>query len=133
LGVSAGWFPHIVVAAVLSAAVPFADAATAADATGPCAEKARRIDAEMAQAKAKGNTRALAGLERSRADMVHCSDDGLKEKRKMALEQAQHRIDRRENELKNAEASGDAVKIKKAQRNLESARKVYADIESSPL
>jgi len=107
--------------------------AATADATGPCAEKARRIDAEIAQAKAKGNSRALTNLERARADMVHCSDDGLREKRKMALDQAHHRIDQREADLKKAEASGDPAKIKKAQRNLESARKVYAEIESSPL
>ena len=122
----------VVIAAVFSAAAPSAMAATA-DATGPCAEKARRIDAEIAQAKAKGNSRALTNLERARADMVHCSDDGLREKRKMALDQAHHRIDQREADLKKAEASGDPAKIKKAQRNLESARKVYAEIESSPL
>ena len=120
----------VVIAAVFSAVVP---RAMAADATGSCAEKARRIDAEIAQAKTKGSTRTLANLERARADMVHCSDDGLKEKRKMALEQAQHRIDQRETDLKKAEASGDAAKIKKASRNLESARKVYAEIENSPL
>jgi hypothetical protein len=120
----------VVIAAVSSTVAPLA---VAADVTGPCAEKTRRIDAEIAQAKAKGNARALASLERARADMVHCSDDGLREKRKMALEQAQHRIDQREADLKKTEASGDAAKIKKAQRNLESARKVYSEIESSPL
>jgi hypothetical protein len=36
-------------------------------------------------------------------------------------------------ELKKAEASGDAAKVKKAQRNRESARKAYAQIEKSPL
>jgi hypothetical protein len=122
---------YVVIAVVFSTAAPPVSAAT--DAIGPCAEKARRIDAEIAQAKAKDNTRALANLERARADMVHCSDDGLREKRKMALEQAQHRIDQREADLKKAEASSDAAKIKKAQRNLESARKVYSEIESSPL
>ena len=120
----------VAIAAVFSAAAPLA---TAADVTGPCAEKARRIDAEIAQAKAKSSTRMLANLERARADMVHCSDDGLREKRRMALEQAQQRIDQRDADLKKAEASGDAAKIKKAQRNLESARKVYTDIESAPL
>ena len=123
---------RVVVAAWFTTAAPPTIAA-AADATGPCAEKARRIDAEIAQAKAKGSTQALPGLERARADMVHCSDDGLREKRKMALEQAQHRIDQREADLNKAEASGDTAKIKKAQRNLESARKVYSEIESSPL
>ena len=44
--------------------------------------------------------------------MAHCSDDGLKQKRKVALEQAQHRIDRREAELKKVEATGNATKTK---------------------
>src|SRR5205823_3232433 len=105
----------------------------ACDAQEPCAAKACRFDAEIAKAKAKGNTRQLAALERSRGEMVHCSDDGLKQKRKVALDQAQRRIDRREAELKKIEASGNAAKVKKAQRNLESARKAYAEIEKSPL
>ena len=65
--------------------------------------------------------------------MAHCSDDGLKQKRKVALEQAQRRIDQREADLKKAEAGGNAAKIKKAERKLESARKAFADIKSSPL
>src|SRR5262249_56229473 len=35
--------------------------------------------------------------------------------------------------LEQAQASGDAAKIKKAQRKLDSARKSYSDIEKSPL
>ena len=123
-------FVRMTTAAAIAAA---AQLAMAAEATGPCAEKARRIDTEIAQAKAKDNAKALANLERARAEMVHCSDEGLKEKRKMALEQAQRRIDMREADLRKAEASGDAAKIRKAQRNLESARKVYANVEKSPL
>ena len=61
--------------------------------------------------------------------MIRCNDDGLKQKRKVALEQAQRRIDRREAEARKVEASGNAAKVKKAQRNLESARKAYAEIE----
>jgi hypothetical protein len=48
-------------------------------------------------------------------------------------EAAQHRIDQREADLKKAEATGDPAKIRKAQRNLESARKVYSEIENLPL
>jgi len=103
------------------------------DTPDPCAARACRLDAEITQAKAKGNTKALTRLERERAEMTHCSDDGLKQKRKVSLEQAQHRIDRREAELKKVEATGNAGKMKKAQRNLESARKAYAEIEKAPL
>jgi hypothetical protein len=127
------WSTRIAIAAAASLAAPVAFAATACDALEPCAAKMCRLDADIARAKAQGNSRQLAALERSRAEMLHCSDDGLKQKRKVALEQAQRRIDRRDAELKKAEASGDAAKIKKAQRNLDSARKAYAEIEKSPL
>jgi hypothetical protein len=127
------WSIRIAIAIAVSVAAPLAGAAASCDALEPCAAKACRLDAEIAQLKAKGKTRQLAALERARAEMVHCNDDGLKQKRKVALEQAQRRIDRREAELKKAEASGDAAKVKKAQRNLESARKAYAEIEKSPL
>ena len=127
------WSIHIAIAIVVSVAAPLAGAAASCDALEPCAAKACRLDAEIAQAKAKGKTRQLAALERARAEMGHCNDDGIKQKRKVALEQAQRRIDRRDAELKKAEASGDAAKVKKAQHKLESARKAYAQIEKSPL
>ena len=127
------WPIRIAIAAAVSVAAPLASAAASCDVAEPCAAKACRLDAEIAVAKAKGNTRALARLERARAEQVHCSDDGLKQKRKVALEQAQRRIDQRGADLKKAEASRDTAKIKKAQRKLESARKAYAEIEKSPL
>ena len=127
------WSMHIVIATAVSIVAPFASAAASCDVLEPCAARACRVDADIAQAKAKGNTRQLASLERARAEIVHCSDDGIKQKRKVALEQAQRRIDRRETELKKIEASGNAAKAKKAQRSLESARKAYAEIEESPL
>ena len=124
---------RIVIATAAWLAAPFAYAAASCDALDPCAAKACRLDADIAQAKAKGNTNQLARLEREHAELARCSDDGLKQKRKVALEQAQQRIDQRAAELKLVEASGDAAKIKKAQRKLESARKAYSEIENSPL
>jgi hypothetical protein len=131
--ISRCWSIRIAIAITGSVAAPLAGAAASCDALEPCAARACRLDAEIAQLKAKDKTRQLAALERARAEMVHCNDEGLKQKRKVALEQAQRRIDRRVAELKKAEASGDAAKVKKAQRNRESARKAYAQIEKSPL
>jgi hypothetical protein len=124
---------HIAIAVAASIAAPLSLAAASCDTYDPCAARSCRLDAEIERAKAKGSTKALARLERERAEMAHCSDDGLKQKRKVALEQAQRRIDLREAELKKVEATGDASKVKKAQRNLESARKAYAEIEKAPL
>ena len=81
--------------------------------------------------EAKGNTKDVARLERARGG--HCSDEGLKQKRKMALEQAQRRVDQRAADLQKAEASGNAAAIKKAQRKLESARKTLTDLQNAPL
>ena len=127
------WLARLAIFAIAASAAPFAQAASACESLEPCAARACRVDAEIARAKDKGNAKQVTALERQRADMVHCSDDGIKQKRKMALEQAQARIDRREAELKKAEAGGDAAKVKKAERNLQSARKAYAEIEKSPL
>jgi hypothetical protein len=127
------WSMRLAIAAAASLAAPLTLAAASCDSPDPCAARACRLDAEIARAKAKGSTKALARLERERVEMAHCSDDGLKQKRKVALEQAQHRIDRREAELKKVEATGNATKVKTAQRNLESARKAYAEIEKAPL
>ena len=127
------WSIRTAIVAAACIAAPLAFAATSCDAPDPCAAKACRLDAEIERAKAKGNTKTLVGLERERAEMAHCSDDGLKQKRKVALERAQRRIDKREAELKKVEASGDTAKVQKAQRNLESARKAYAEIKNSPL
>lgn len=121
----------IALAACCAASLAYAE--PSCDALDPCAAKACRLDADIAQAKAKGSTRELARLERARAEIGHCSDEGLKQKRNVALEQAQHRIDQRTADLQKAEATGDAAKIKKAQRRLESARKVYSGLESAPL
>ncbi len=116
---------------VLSAAP--ASAATSCTALEGCAAKACRIDAELGAAKAKGNAKLVASLERDRGEISHCSDDGLKQKRKVALDQAQLRIDRRDAELKKAQAGGDAAQQKKAERRLDSAKKAYAEIKDSPL
>ena len=127
------WSIHVVIVGILGFAPPLAWAATACESLEPCAARACRLDAEIARTKNKDNAKQLMALQRQRADMVHCSDDGIKQKRKMALQQAQARVDRREAELRKVEASGDAAKVKKAERNLQSARKAYAEIEKSPL
>jgi hypothetical protein len=122
-----------VIALVVCSAAPLVHAQPSCDAPDPCAARACRLDAEIAQASAKGNRSELARLERARGEMAHCSDDGLKQKRKVALDRAQQRIDQRAAELRKVEASGDTAKINKAQRKLDSARKAYSEIESSPL
>jgi hypothetical protein len=127
------WCIRTTLATAVAASAPLVLAAASCEQPDGCAAKMCRIDAEIARAQAKGDARRVARLERERGEMIRCNDDGLKQKRKVALEQAQHRIDRREAELKKAEAGGDAAKVKKAQRNLESARKAYAEIEKSPL
>ena len=127
------WSMRIAIATAASIAAPLTLAAASCDTPDPCAARACRLDAEIGRAKAMGATKALARLERERAEMAHCSDDGLKQKRKIALEQAQRRVDGREAELKKVEATGNTAKMKKAQRNLESARKAYAEIEKAPL
>ena len=127
------WAVVVVFTAVAVPAAPMAWAAGACDALTPCAARLCRLDADIAKAKDRGDAKAVTALQHQRADMVHCSDEGAKEKRKMALQQAQARVDKREAELTQAEATKDPAKIKKAQKNLDSAKRSYAEMEKSPL
>jgi hypothetical protein len=127
------WCIRTAGAAAIVTCAPLALATASCEQADGCAAKACRIDAEIVRAKAKGDARQLARLERERGEIVHCSDDGLKQKRKVALEQAQLRIDRSEAELHKAEATGDAKKVKAAQHKLDSARHAFAQLQSSPL
>lgn len=124
---------RVAIVAVGTIVAPLVFAAGPVDTMDPCAARASRIDTDIAKAKAKGNDAQVANLERARAELAHCSVDGLKEKRKMALDQAQQRIDLSAAELDKAQASGDSAQIKKAQRKLDGARKAYSDIEKAPL
>jgi hypothetical protein len=112
---------------------PAAYAATACDTPDPCAARACRLDAQIAQAKAAGKTKELAALESTKAENTHCSDDGLKAKRKAALAQAQQSIDKRTAELTKAQATGDPANVKKAQKKLDNAQAVYKELQNSPL
>ena len=127
------WSIRTAFATAVAMSAPLALAANSCEQPSGCAAKMCRIDAEIARAKAKGDARQLARLERARGEMIHCSDDGLKQKRKVALEQAQRRIERSEAELQKAQATGDAKKIKNAQRKLDSARHTLAEMQNSPL
>jgi hypothetical protein len=127
------WCIRAAVFVAASAGVQLACAAAACEKLDGCAAKACRIDAQIAEAKADGKTRLLPALERARAETGHCSDDGLKQKRKVALEQAQRRIDQRTDDLKKAEAKGDPARIKKATSRLESAHHAFDEIQNSPL
>jgi Protein of unknown function (DUF1090) len=129
------WCIRAAVIAAASLGMQLAHAAAACEKLEGCAAKACRIDAQIEEAKAAGKTKAkaLSSLERERAEIAHCSDDGLRQKRKVALDQAQHRIDLRQADLKKAEAKGDPAKIKKAQKNRDSAQHAYDEIKNSPL
>ncbi len=125
-------FARLVTAAVFAAAAAAAHAANC-DALDGCAAKACRIDAQLDAAKAAGNAKQVAGLTRARGEIAHCSDDGLKAKRAMALAQAQKKIDARNAELARAQATGDAKKVARAQKKLDNAQSVYKELEASPL
>jgi Protein of unknown function (DUF1090) len=127
------WCIRAIAFAAASAAMPLVHAEVACEKLEGCAAKACRIDAQIAEAKSAGKSKLLPSLERDRAEINHCSDDGLKQKRKVALDQAQHRIDLRQDDLKKAQAKGDPAKIKKAQAKLDSAQHAYDEIKNSPL
>jgi hypothetical protein len=128
------WFIRIAIAAALSVtiAAPFASAAGPCDELDPCAARACRIDTEIARAKAKGNTKDVARLERARSEMGHAATRGSSRSGRWRWSKLStgstsvRRISRRRKRAAMPPRS------KKAQRKL-SARKTLTDLQNAPL
>lgn len=91
-------------------------------ATG-CALKAQNIQKEIDYAKSYGNSHKLAGLETALANTKqHCTDVSLREELNSDIEKKQHKVNERMDELKEAQAKGDADKVAKKQKKLAKAQ-----------
>ncbi len=127
------WCIRAAVIATASLGVQLAHAAAACEKLEGCAAKACRIDAQIEEAKAAGQDQGPS-LARARARR----DRPLQRRRAQAEAKGRarsgatsHRL--RQDDLKKAEAKGDPAKIKKAQKNLDSAQHAYDEIKNSPL
>jgi len=95
-----------------------------------CEVKEQILEKKIAIAKARGNSRQLAGLERSLANVrQYCTDDSLRGNAEMKVLEKQEKVMEREAELEEARAKGDAKKIAKRERKLHAAQAEVAAAE----
>jgi hypothetical protein len=102
-----------------------------ANAAGPaCAAKRIDIESQLSEAKARGRSQQVAGLNRAlRANEANCTDESLAKDREARIQKARRELAQRENDLASAERAGSGKKIEKRRAKLEEARRELADAE----
>lgn len=96
-----------------------------------CAAKRQDLGHQIQQARASGDNKQQAGLEKAlRKNEAHCTDADLLKQRQAKVDQAQHEVTRREADLKKAEAKGDVEKINKRKTKLADSQKELQDAQA---
>ncbi|WP_278387466.1 DUF1090 domain-containing protein [Pseudomonas oryzihabitans] len=109
-------------AVLVAASLLLAGVAVAAD--GGCAAKRLTLERQIAQAQAQGDAGRLAGLRRALdAVQAHCTDTGLRQQRLEVIQARSREVAERERDLRDAQAKGDADKIRVRSRKLAEARR----------
>lgn len=107
-----------------------ASCAFAADASPACAAKRANIESQISEARARGNTQELKGLQRAlKANIAHCTDASLAKEREAEIAKAQRELAQRERDLQEAERKGDARKIATRKAKLEEAQRKLAEAQ----
>lgn len=102
----------------------------AAEQSPACAAKRAEIEAGIAEAQIRGNTREARGLRKAlKANRDHCTTASLEAERTRDIAEATQDVAEREAELEKAERSGDARKITKHRAKLDEARRELSDAE----
>ena len=117
---------------LLSAVVllSFSSLAFAAERSPACEAKRANIEAQIAEATAKGRTQQVDGLKRAlAANQAHCTDASLAKEREENIQKAQEKVAEREKSLAEAKLKGDADKIAKKQAKLDEARRALTEAQ----
>lgn len=118
-----------VVTLAMLLALPFS--ADAESALTGCAAKRDNIEQQIRYAETHGNAYRVEGLKKAYAEVVaNCSDASLKKEREADVRKKQQKLIEREQELKDANASGRTDKIAKKQAKLEEARAELKEAEA---
>lgn len=106
---------------IVAMSIPFS--ALADDALTGCAAKRHNIEQQIRQAETYHNSYRLDGLKKAYAEVAAtCTDASLKKEREADILKKQQKVSEREQELKEANASGRTDKIAKKRAKLEEAR-----------
>lgn len=102
----------------------------AAEAGPACKAKALDIETQLSEAKARGRSQEVAGLNRAlRATKANCTDASLVKDREARIKKVKRELSKREKELASAERDGNAKKIDKRRAKLEETRRELAVAE----
>jgi hypothetical protein len=95
----------------------------AAERSAACEAKRATIAAQISEAKSRGRSQEIAGLERAlAANKARCTDSSLAKEREAHIRDAKKKVASREKSLAEAERKGDAEKIAARQAKLDEAR-----------
>ncbi|QPF30598.1 DUF1090 domain-containing protein (plasmid) [Klebsiella sp. BDA134-6] len=91
-------------------------------ATG-CEAKRLNIEQQLDYARANGNKHRIAGLEKALSELnTNCTDEGLRAERESKVKDKELKLEKRRQELAEAQANGRADKVAKKQHKLEEAQ-----------
>ncbi|QZN97702.1 DUF1090 domain-containing protein [Symbiopectobacterium purcellii] len=100
----------------------FSVLATPQAATG-CEAKRQDIEQQIDYARTHGNDHRIAGLEKALSELnANCTDEALRAKRESNLREKERKVEKRRQELAEAQANGRKDKISKQQRKLKEAQ-----------
>ncbi|WP_101675898.1 DUF1090 domain-containing protein [Alloalcanivorax mobilis] len=97
-----------------------------------CAAKQAEIETNLAQARSEGRKGQIRGLEKAlKEHREHCTDDGLRQEREEAVQQAREELRERQQDLREARVKGDQSKIRRREQKLaESQRELEQALEA---
>ncbi len=103
--------------------IAFSSAAFAAPQPESCVTKQQEIQTQLDYAHQHNNKNQIEGLQKALSESkAHCTDAGLKAENARHVAEKQQKVHEREQELKEAQATGDNKKIAKKQKKLEEAQ-----------
>lgn len=96
-----------------------------------CLIKSQEISSKIQEAKAEGNKREQAGLEKALSETnANCSEASLVKQREQKVLDAKREVSRRQTDLNQAMAKGDPEKINKRKDKLAESRKELLDAQA---
>ena len=103
--------------------IAFSAASFAASQPQTCAAKQQQIKTQLDYAHQHNNKDQIAGLQKALSEnQAHCTDSGLKAEYEKHVAEKKEKVQEREQELKEAQATGDSKKIEKKQHKLDEAQ-----------
>lgn len=124
-------FSPLVLALACTLGAPALLAGEQAPAASECVLKGQEINGKIQQAKADGNKKQQAGLEKALAEVkANCTETSLLKQREQKVLDAKREVSRRQTDLNKAMSKGDPERINKRKDKLAESRKELVDAQA---